>query len=152
MRHGTVSLIARQGGPELDEVRTDAGARFAIAERGHRSPQALLQGARDDEALLVWLLRFLGTVTMFVGLLLFAQFFRALAGVIPLARAIFDMMATLVLLPVALVLSGTTILLAWLAARPLVALAVVLAVGALCFAVPALLRRLRRPGTAAQPS
>jgi len=129
-----VSVIAQQAGATLRPYATAAGRNLEMLSPGNHSAAEMFQEAQTQNAHLTWILRLVGFLVMWFGLMLVLNPFKILADFIPFFGSLVGAGLMLVTLVVALPLSLLTIAVAWFAFRPLlsiglVALAAVLVVG-----------------------
>ncbi len=148
---GTVSLVARQAGTDLDAYQTKAGDRLLMVRTGVVSAADMFKAAESGNRVLTWIIRAVAAICIFIG---FCLVFRPLAVVADVVPLVGDMLGAGIGV-VALVLTATVapvvIALAWLWYRPLVSIAVLAAGGAIAFAVRYLASRktVRTPPAAA---
>lgn len=124
----TVSIAAGLAGDTLDTYR-DAGNGYAIAiaEPGAAPAAALFKGAEQSESQLTWILRGVGTLVIFVGLLLVAGPVSMLLAFLPFLEGIAQVGSFLIALTVSLPIALVTIAVAWIAHRPVVGAALLAA-------------------------
>ena len=145
---GPVSVIARQQGANLEPYRTGAGTSIDMISLGEHSAQMMFEQAEAANRLMAWLLRAGGFVLILVGFNLIFAPLGVLADVLPILGRIARMGTGLVSFLLAVPLALVTIAIAWLAARPLMAIALIAV--AMVFALG--LMRLRGGKTAAPPA
>jgi hypothetical protein len=128
-----ISVVARQKGQGTDGYPTQAGDVLAMVEYGAKSPAEMFALAESRNQLLTWGLRALAYVVLFGGLRLMVAPIRLVASVVPVFGTWIGMFMTAIAASVAFVLWGGAVAVAWIAVRPL--LAVALLVGAASAAV-----------------
>ena len=115
----TVSVLAMQRGDGFAPFTTKNGYQVELAAVGDQSAAALIEGQRNAEALLTWVLRGVGTALMFLGFVIFLGPLSTIASVIPLFGRIVGGAASVVALVIAVPLSILVIAFAWLTYRSL---------------------------------
>lgn len=136
----TVSIVAiQEGNGRLSTFITSRGGELLLMRRGSYSSAELFSEAQSDNETTTWILRGVGFVIMFVGVLLILQPIATFVDVIPfvgdcmegtLSNCIFPLVAFIITIP----LSLFTISLAWIVYRPFVAgivVAFIVVIGAL---------------------
>ncbi len=140
------SVVAAQRGDRLEPYHAEAGGDIALVAYGGKTADEMFQAARNANTALTWVLRLVGFVLLFLGILGVLKPLRVAADVVPfLGRLVgggLALAAFLVAAPVALV----TIAVGWLVYRPLLGIALLAA--AVGFVVW-LWRRSRKPAAAA---
>ncbi|HXT22032.1 MAG TPA: TMEM43 family protein [Thermoanaerobaculia bacterium] len=139
------SVVAAQRGGRLEPYHAEAGGDIALVSYGAKSAEQMFQAARTANAMLTWILRFVGFILLFVGVRSLLAPLQVAADVVPifgrLVGAGLSLAAFLVAAPVALVTVG----IGWLFYRPLLGIALLaLAVGFVVW----LVRRGRKPAPA----
>ncbi len=145
-RPDTLSIIAAQSGDGFGPYATRAGDRLMMVAPGRVPAAAMFQQAEADNVMLTWILRLVGVVAIFIAFSMLFNPLRVLADVIPFLGTIVGFGTGLLAAVLTLVVAPTIIAVAWLAYRPLIAIAI-LAVG---FAAAFGLSRLRRRGPVAR--
>jgi hypothetical protein len=118
----TVSVVAVQRGSSFDAYRTKTGTTILMLEEGPVAADAMFKEAQSSNRLMAWLLRGVGFLLMFLGLFLVFRPIAVLGSVLPLFGSLLSGGIGFVSFFVALALSLTTIALAWLFYRPLLAI------------------------------
>jgi hypothetical protein len=143
----TFSIIARQSGGTLDRYTASNGREILLVEDGTVAAAKMFEGAQARNSMLTWLVRAGGTLLMWIGLsMVFAPISRVL-DVLPMLGTIGSWGIGVVTGLVSLLLSLTTIGIAWVFYRPLLG-------GTLIAAVVALFiwsRSGRKPAPVAAP-
>lgn len=118
-----VSVIAKQSGDTLVPYETKNGRTIMMIEAGDNSASEMFAGAIAGNKMMTWILRGVGVILMFIG-------FRMVFGVLPIVAAVIPFVGRLVGAGMSLVAgvltfvcATMTIAIAWLAARPLLGIA-----------------------------
>jgi hypothetical protein len=129
----TYSIVAKQTGGMLDRYVASNGREVLLVEDGSVPAAKMFEGAQSRNSLITWLVRLGGTVLMWIGLsMVFAPISRVL-DVLPMLGTIGSWGIGLVTGLISLLLSLTTIGIAWVFYRPLLGGAIILGVVALFF-------------------
>lgn len=130
VRPQVVSVVARQAGPSFEPYPTRAGDSLLMLEAGTRSAESMFRAARVVNRVLTWILRAVGFVFVFFGVLLVFRPLSVLGSVVPLFGSLLEAGLGLFSFGVAAVLSFVTIATAWVFYRPLFGLGLLVASGA----------------------
>jgi hypothetical protein len=129
----TYSIVAKQTGAMLDRYVASNGREVLLVEDGSVPAAKMFEGAQSRNSLITWLVRLGGTVLMWIGLsMVFAPISRVL-DVLPMLGTIGSWGIGLVTGLISLLLSLTTIGIAWVFYRPLLGGAIILGVVVLFF-------------------
>lgn len=129
----TYSIIAKQSGAMLDRYVASNGREVLLVEDGSVPAATMFEGAQSRNSLFTWLGRFGGTVLMWIGLsMVFAPISRVL-DVLPMLGTIGSWGIGLVTGLISLLLSLTTIGIAWVFYRPWLGGAIIVGVVVLFF-------------------
>jgi hypothetical protein len=139
----TLSIISKQIANTFEPYRAKNGRLMELVETGTVSADTMVENAQKSNQLVTWLLRLLGFVLMFAGLMLCFKPLSIFAAVIPVLGRIVGAGSGLVAFMLALAFSLITIAIAWIVYRPL--LAVILITGAI-FAVYLAIKSRKKPG------
>ncbi|MCK4494390.1 MAG: TMEM43 family protein [Methylococcales bacterium] len=116
-----ITLMAQQKGNSFIAYETKAGSPLDFLKAGSVDAKTLFNLAHDENTMIMWGLRFVGILIMWVGLSMLFQPLAMFANVIPLLGNIVEIgtkiLAFLITLPCAFI----TIAIAWIAYRPLLA-------------------------------
>jgi Transmembrane protein 43 len=128
-----VSVIAKQKGNSFVPYVAKAGGTIELLQAGVRTAADMIQKAQDDNAMMTWILRFVGFILMLVGLSLIMRPLSVIADVVPFVGSLVGAGTGVIAFLLSAVLSLTTIAIAWIVYRPLlggllICLAVVLVV------------------------
>jgi hypothetical protein len=144
----TVSVVGRQQAGVVVPEPGAAGGSIALVAYGAVPAAEMFQTAQAANRTLAWILRFVGFLALAIGLRLVLRPLSVAADVLPPAGKVVAAGAGFFSFVLAAGIALVVIAIGWVAARPL------LAVGLLVLAVACgvlLVRRLRRPGRAAPP-
>jgi hypothetical protein len=141
----TISVVGRQGGSRLEPYQTaEMSTSINLLGYGSLTSQQLFKAAEDENTIITWVLRAVGLLFVFVGVRTFFMPLSVLADVVPFIGGIVEVGATLASLLIALPLALTTIAVAWIAFRPLVAVGLLVVAGAALYGVFSLARSRRQ--------
>jgi hypothetical protein len=115
-----LSVIARQTGEGFTPYKTEAGGQLQMLQTGTATAEQMFKSAEAGNTMLTWLLRFVGLGLMVAGFKLILRVFSVLADIVPLFGSIIGAGTGLIAFLTALILSLTTIAIAWVFYRPLV--------------------------------
>jgi hypothetical protein len=127
------SVIGQQRGQEVAPFPTQAGTPLLLVANGLVAPSAMIDQAVQDNAIITWLLRLLGTALIYGGAILLLRPLVVLADIVPFLGAVAGLGVGLLALVIALLVAPVTIALAWLWFRPLMAFSLLSAVGLAAF-------------------
>lgn len=117
-----VSAIGRQTGSTVTPYSTRTGT-IALLGMGIHDAGAMFAAAEDENALLTWILRAAGVIGIGVGFALLLLPLARLGDVVPILGNLLGGGIAMVATLVALALGAVTIALAWIAYRPVLAVA-----------------------------
>ena len=120
-----VSVIAQQAAGTLRPYATAAGRNLEMLAPGSHSAPEMFQTAQTQNAHLTWILRGVGFLAMWFGLMLVLNPLKILADFVPFFGTLVGAGLMLVTLAVALPLSLVTIAVAWFVFRPLLSIGLV---------------------------
>lgn len=113
-----VSIVARRIGNSFEPYLAKTGP-VDLLQTGLHSAEAMFAAAKQQNAILTWILRGVGFLLMMIGLRLLLEPLGVFADVVPLLGNILRLGTGLFSFVVALTLSVITIAIAWFAYRPL---------------------------------
>ena len=119
MRPGPVSLVAQQSGTSVSSYQTDAGKSISLIQSGTATAEDMFAAAQSANVVMTWVLRLVGFIMIFGGLNLLIGPLRVVAERIPMLGGLFGAGMSLVTFLIAAAVSLIIIALAWLTARPL---------------------------------
>lgn len=123
-----VSVIAQQTGDKFAPFQTQAGDRLAMIRPGTAPAEQMFRIAEEQNVFMTWLLRVVGCAMQFFGWLMILRAVNVVSFV-PLLGPLVDAGAGLVAFALTAIIALPVMALAWLWARPLLALGII-AVGA----------------------
>jgi Transmembrane protein 43 len=130
VKPATVSLVARQVRDTFEAYPAKAGDQILLLKYGTLSADAMFKAAQAENATLTWILRFVGFLIMFFGILMVFRPLVVFADVIPLFGTLLGAGIGVFAGLGAAVLSLVTIAVSWIFFRPLLGIALlVLAAG-----------------------
>ena len=135
---GTFSILAQQSGDTLAPYPTHEGHDIERVESGTVSAAGMFQHAQSENKILTWVLRGVGFVMMWIGFALIFNPLKVLADVVPFIGGIVGFGTGLLSALLGFAGSLVIIAIAWLAARPV--LGIVLLVIALAALVQGIAR------------
>ncbi len=142
-----VTVVSQQTENSFQPYQTQAGDPLDMLRMGKYSAEQMFDMAHADNRTLTWVLRGVGTVVMFIGLIMFTKPLSVLSDVIPILGNIAEIGLAIVAGLLTVAGACTTIGIAWLFYRPLIGVPLlVVSVGAL-----ALLFR-KRKSTSTSPA
>jgi hypothetical protein len=148
-----ISLVARQVRDTFEAYPAQAGDAILLVKYGTLSADAMFKAAQAENATLTWILRFVGFLIMFFGLMMVFRPIAVFADVIPLFGTLLGAGIGVFAGLGAAVLSLMTIAVAWIFYRPLLGIALlILAAGGIAALVSLGLKKQRaRAAGAGQP-
>lgn len=133
---GPRSLIARQIGNTFEAYPTEAGDDILLVDEGTHSAEAMFKSAQDANRVLTWVLRAVGFILMFLGLLLIFKPIAVFADVVPLVGTLLGAGLGFFSFLTAFFLSLVTIAISWIAVRPVLGIGLlVVALGAIAWLI-----------------
>ena len=148
---GPVSLIGRQAGADIAAFQTRAGDRLLIAASGLVPASEMFRQAEQENRILTWILRLVGTVFLWVGWFLILRPIAVVGDLVPMIGNVLSAGAGLAALLLTLLLAPLVIGTAWLWSRPLLSVGLIAAGFAAAYGVRTLARR-RAAQTARAPA
>ena len=130
---GAVSVVAGQGPNErLAPFETKSGESIGLIEPGSKTANEMFASARAANRTFTWVARLGGFLLLVFGFLLFLSPLSTMSSIVPFLGGIFEAGMFLISLLAAVVVWTLLVALAWMVARPLIGVAMlVLAVGGL---------------------
>jgi hypothetical protein len=148
---GVASLVARQVGDTFEPYHAKAGDDILLVKDGTASAESMFQAAQAANTTLTWILRAVGFILMFLGLVMIFRPISVLGDVIPIVGTVLGAGLGVFAGAMAAALSVATISVAWLVYRPVLGVALmVVALGLLVGLV--MLGRKRRQQAAIAPA
>jgi hypothetical protein len=147
-RPATASIVAVQRGTTFEAFQARAGSSVLLLEEGTVPAEQMFKSALTANTVVTWLWRLAFFAMMFVGLVLVVRPLSVMASIVPFLGSLVGAGTGLVSFLLALVLSLTTIAMAWLFYRPLLGGGLLVAAGA---ALYLLLRPRKRSAVVPPP-
>ena len=122
------SFIGAQRGGGLTPYRTTNGRDLFLSDAGLVDAAAMFDAAQSENTLITWLVRAGGLLGIFIGFAFILSILGVIADVIPLVGSIVRFGTTAIALVFTLLIGPAVIAIAWIAYRPLIAVAI-LAIG-----------------------
>ena len=131
---GIVSLIAAQKGNSFERWTSPKTER-AIHKimHGVHTREAVIQRLVTEAKIMLWIFRVVGFVVMFVGLLILTKPLSMVANWIPIIGDFLQSGIALIAFLIAAILSLLTIVVAWIAHRPVVGITLLVVIAGLIF-------------------
>jgi len=137
----TVSLVAQQTASTFEPYQSKAGDAILLLQGGTLSAAAMFKAAQEENAILTWILRGLGFMLMFIGMVMVFRPIAVFGDVIPLFGSLLGAGVGIFSFMISAFLSLGTIAVAWILYRPLFAIGLlVLGFGAMALLVAVALR------------
>jgi Transmembrane protein 43 len=126
----TVSTVGVQTGDTFAPYQASAGGTVLLVEAGDHGAAEMFKAAQSANQTLTWVLRAVGWLLMFFGLLLIFKPISTLGDVVPLVGGMLGAGLGLFSLLLASALSLVVIAIAWVYARPLLGIGLLVLAGA----------------------
>lgn len=143
-----VSVMAKQVSKTFEAYTAKNGKSFEILKDGIHTAAAIIAMERQANAIFTWIFRAIGFIMMFIGLTLIIKPLRTVLAVLPFLAKFFDAVSGFALFVAALILSLVTIAIAWVVARPIVGIGILVVVAAIIIAALALKKKGGPPNDA----
>ncbi len=138
-----VSLVARQSATGFVPWTSSNGREIELLTLGTVPASSMFDAAQRENTFFTWLLRGGGFLLMAIGLAMFSGPLAVVADLIPFVGSVVRAGTGLVAFLIAVPLSAGTIGIAWFFYRPLVAIPLLVAAGAVSFGVGKLVAKRR---------
>ena len=122
-----VSIIGQQMGETVTAYKAKAGSDILLLQRGTVDAESMFETAQQQNTLILWVLRIVGLVMMYAGLMTILKPLAVTGSVIPLLGNIVEGLLGVVAGLIALALTLVTVSIAWLFYRPLLGGALLIA-------------------------
>lgn len=130
VKPGPFSILAAQVGSTFGKYQTKAGDALSMIDSGAVTADVMFKNAAAANTMLTWILRFVGFLFMAFGFMAIMKPLSVLGSVLPFLGNLIGMGTGLISFVLAGTISLVVIAIAWLAARPVIGIALlVLAVG-----------------------
>ena len=130
MMPGPISLVAQQSGSTFSSYQTEAGKSLSLIQSGTATAEDMFAAAQSANVVMTWVLRLVGFMMIFGGLNLLIGPLRVVGQRVPFIGGLFGAGLSLVTFLIAAAASLFIIALAWLTARPLLGVLLLLLGGA----------------------
>ncbi|MFC6447515.1 TMEM43 family protein [Shinella zoogloeoides] len=145
------SFVGAQRGNSLAPYRTTNGRNLFLSRVGIADAAVMFDAAQSENTTITWLVRVGGLIGLFIGFSFILSILGVIADVVPFVGSIVRFGTTAIALIFTLLLGPAVIAIAWIAYRPLIAIAV-LAAGIALAAGILYLRRGKGAATTAAPA
>ncbi len=132
-RTGPASFVGRQQAGAIVAHTASNGREILLADRGIVPADAMFKEAQNENRIFTWIIRGVGLLFMLIGFSLFFAPVQLLTDWIPIVGSLVQGAVFLVSLTATVVLGSIVIAVAWFAARPLLAIGVLVAGGAIAW-------------------
>jgi hypothetical protein len=132
----TASFVGAQRGETItDDFKTSNGYTVFLSAAGNVAAPEMFETAQSENTLITWLVRFGGLLGMFIGFAMMLSILGIIADVIPFVGSIVGFGTSIIAAILTLLIGPLVIAIAWIAYRPLIAIAVLVAGVALAAAL-----------------
>lgn len=142
------SFIGAQRGAGLTPYKTTNGRELFLSDAGIVDASAMFDAAQSENTIITWLVRAGGLIGLFISFVFIFSILGVIADVVPFIGSIVSFGTAAIALIFTLLIGPTVIAIAWIAYRPLVAIAVLAAGIALAAGILYLRRGKATPATA----
>ena len=118
-----VSLVAVQAGKSFTAYHAKAGVDIEMLRSGIIGAQEMFKMALEENTIMTWILRGIGWFLMFLGMVLFFRPLSVLGDVVPMFGSLLAFGTGLFAFAGSIVLSLTTVAIAWVVYRPVLGIA-----------------------------
>jgi hypothetical protein len=133
VKPAAVSLVGVQTKESFAPFQAKAGDQILLVQEGTHTAPEMFQKAQDDNAFLTWILRGVGFIMMFLGILLVFRPIVVFADVLPLFGTMLGAGIGLFAFLGAIVLTILTVAVSWIFVRPVLGIALIVVAGAAVF-------------------
>ncbi len=144
------SFVGAQKGTSITAYKASNGREILLSGAGRETPAEMFDAAQSENTLITWLIRFGGLFGMFIGFVMLLSILSIIADVIPFVGSIVGFGTTVIAVILTLLLGPLVMAIAWIAYRPVLAIAII-AIGVLIAAAIIYLRRGKAPAVQTQP-
>ena len=144
---GDVSLVAKLAGNTFDEFRTSNGESIEQLYCGTLSATEVVGRMKSENTTMAWALRFIGLIACAAGFSMILGPLQAMVSWIPLLGDLTGFLLFVAAALMAVIVSSTTIAIAWIAVRPVLGISLLALSAAAGYAIVC----LRRKKDAGQP-
>jgi len=143
----TYSVIGNLAGATLTEHIASNGRSVALLQAGTHTADAMFEKAKSDNATLTWVIRLVGSLLLVLAFNMIFKPLSVLADIVPLFGTIVAIGTGIVSFLMGLILALITMSIAWIFYRPLVGIALLVAVAGLVY----VLKRKSKQAAIASP-
>jgi hypothetical protein len=145
------SFVGAQKGTDIAGYKASNGRELFLSAAGNVEAPQMFEAAQSENALITWLIRGGGLLGMFIGFVMMLSILSIIADVIPFIGSIVGFGTSVIAAILTLILGPLVIAIAWIAYRPVLAIAIA-AIGILLAAGLIYLRRNRVQPVQAPPT
>jgi hypothetical protein len=145
------SFVGAQKGANVTAYKASNGRALFLSAAGNVDAPQMFDAAQSENTLITWLVRGGGLLGMFIGFAMMLSILGIIADVIPFVGSIVGFGTSVIAVILTLILGPLVIAIAWIAYRPVLAIAII-AVGILLAAGLIYLRRNRTAAVQAPPT
>jgi hypothetical protein len=138
------SFVGAQKGANVTGYKASNGRELFLSAAGRATPAEMFDAAQSENTLITWLIRFGGLFGMFIGFVMMLSILSIIGSIVGFGTSVIAVILTLILGPL-------VIAIAWIAYRPVLAIAII-AIGALLAAGLIYLRRSKVQAVQAPPT
>ncbi|MCJ8054068.1 TMEM43 family protein [Shinella curvata] len=142
------SFVGAQRGNGLTAYKTTNGRELLLSEAGIHDAAAMFETAQSENTIITWAVRVGGLIGIFIGFAFIFSILGVIGDVIPFIGSIVNFGTSAIALILTLLIGPAVIAIAWIAYRPVIAIAVLVA----GIALAAGILYLRRGKAAAAPA
>lgn len=124
---GPISVVGRQTSDSFAPYQTRAGDAILLAQAGTAPADQMIRAAERENTIMAWLLRGAGAAAIFLGFAMVLRPIAVFGDVIPIVGRVLRAGSLVVAAAATAVLGPLVIALAWLAYRPVMAAAILIA-------------------------
>lgn len=116
---GPTSVIGQQVGETFAAYQTQAGDKLLLVRTEAMTAEAMFEAAQDANVVMTWVLRLVGFMMIFAGFGMLLGPFKVVADKVPVIGGVIEKGIGAISFLLAVVIAFITISVAWIAARPL---------------------------------
>ncbi len=125
---GEITVVSGQSGSTFSAFKVKTGT-IELVSSGKKTSDEMFTAAEEGNATMTWILRLVGFMLMFIGLGMIFKPLSVIADLIPFVGSIIGTMSSVVAFLIAAPLTFITIAVAWIVARPLIGILMLLLAG-----------------------
>ena len=146
-----LTIVAKQVGSTFEPYRAKAGSTVDLQRKGIASADEMFTAAKESNTVMTWILRGAGFFLMAMGFGMIFKPLAILASVLPILGDIVGAGTGFIAFLLAGVMSLTTIAIAWIFYRPLLAIGLLAVVGGALYGIWHLIAKFRAKRVASAP-